>query len=57
MKTCPNCHIEYEDKFVLCDRCGSELQVFSFFENKPPFTLPWSHYLVLMRIENENEGL
>ena len=29
--------------------------VFSFFENKPPFTLPWSHYLVLMRIENENE--
>lgn len=31
--------------------------VFSFFENKPPFTLPWSHYLVLMRIENENEGL
>lgn len=26
MKTCPNCHIEYEDKFVLCDRCGSELQ-------------------------------
>ena len=26
MKICPNCHIEYEDKFVLCDRCGSELQ-------------------------------
>ena len=26
MKICPNCHVEYEDKFVLCDRCGSELQ-------------------------------
>ena len=26
MKTCPNCHIEYEDKSVVCDRCGSELQ-------------------------------
>jgi hypothetical protein len=32
-------------------------QCLAFFENKPPFTLPWSHYLVLMRIENENEGL
>ena len=26
MKICPNCHVEYEDKFVLCNRCGSELQ-------------------------------
>ena len=26
MKICPNCHIEFEDKVVLCDRCGSELQ-------------------------------
>ena len=21
----------------------------------PPFTLPWSHYLILMRIKDENE--
>ena len=26
MKICPNCHVKYEDKVVLCDRCGSELQ-------------------------------
>jgi len=29
--------------------------VFSFFENEPPFTVSWSHYLQLMRIENADE--
>ncbi len=29
--------------------------VFSFFEEKPPFIVSWSHYLQLMRIENEDE--
>lgn len=29
--------------------------VFSFFEDKPPFVVSWSHYLQLMRIENEDE--
>ena len=29
--------------------------VFSLFEEKPPFIVSWSHYLQLMRIENENE--
>lgn len=29
--------------------------VFSFFENKKPFAVSWSHYLQLMRIENEEE--
>ena len=29
--------------------------VFSFLENEVPFTLPWSHYLQLMRIKDENE--
>ncbi len=29
--------------------------VFSFFEEKPPFIVLWSHYLQLMRIENEDE--
>ncbi len=29
--------------------------VFSPFEKESPFTLPWSHYLQLMRIKDENE--
>lgn len=29
--------------------------VFSIFEKELPFTLPWSHYLQLMRIKDENE--
>lgn len=29
--------------------------VFRFFEKETPFTLPWSHYLQLMRIKDENE--
>ena len=29
--------------------------VFSFFENELPFVVSWSHYLQLMRIENEDE--
>ena len=29
--------------------------VFCFFEETLPFTLPWSHYLLLMRIKDENE--
>ena len=29
--------------------------VFSLFEKSIPFTLPWSHYLLLMRIKDDNE--
>ena len=29
--------------------------VFRFFEETLPFTLPWSHYLLLMRIKDEHE--
>ena len=29
--------------------------VFSFFADEPPFTLPWSHYTMLMRIKDDNE--
>ena len=29
--------------------------VFSFFREKPPFMVSWSHYLQLMRIDNEDE--
>ena len=28
---------------------------FHFFDETLPFTLPWSHYLLLMRIKDENE--
>lgn len=23
MKICPNCQIEFDDSFMLCDQCGS----------------------------------
>ena len=29
--------------------------MFSLFEKEPPFIVSWSHYLQLMRIENEDE--
>lgn len=29
--------------------------VVSLFKKGPPFTLPWSHYLILMRIKDERE--
>ena len=29
--------------------------VVSLFRDKPPFTLPWTHYLILMRIKNPDE--
>ena len=29
--------------------------VVSLFKNRPPFTLPWTHYLILMRIKDPNE--
>lgn len=29
--------------------------VLRFFDDDPPFTLPWSHYLLLMRINDDAE--
>lgn len=29
--------------------------LFTQFKENPPFSLPWSHYLILMRIKDENE--
>ena len=26
MRTCPNCHLEYDDKFSFCKRCGQRLE-------------------------------
>ncbi len=43
-----------ETKFNLFAVEKSET-VFSFFREKPPFMVSWSHYLQLMRIENEDE--
>lgn len=31
--------------------------VVSLFRDKPPFTLPWTHYLILMRIKNPDERI
>lgn len=42
-------------KFYLTYKDRINETVFSFFEKKPPFIVSWSHYLQLMRIENEDE--
>lgn len=47
LKNCRRFYLEYKD------RIGQTL--FTQFKENPPFTLPWSHYLILMRIKDENE--
>ncbi len=42
-------------KFYLTYKDRIDETVFSLFEEKPPFIVSWSHYLQLMRIENEDE--
>ena len=42
-------------KFYLTYKERISETVFSFFEKEPPFIVSWSHYLQLMRIENEAE--
>lgn len=42
-------------KFYLTYKERISETVFSFFEEKLPFIVSWSHYLQLMRIENEDE--
>ena len=42
-------------KFYLTYNNRISETVFSFFEKEAPFTLPWSHYLQLMRIKDESE--
>ena len=34
MKICPKCQIEFEDKSVVCDRCGGELKEAAGAESK-----------------------
>lgn len=42
-------------KFYLTYKERISETVFSLFEKEPPFVVSWSHYLQLMRIENEAE--
>lgn len=42
-------------KFYLTYKERISETVFSLFEKEPPFIVSWSHYLQLMRIENEDE--
>lgn len=42
-------------KFYLTYKDRISEAVFSFFEKETPFSLPWSHYLLLMRIKNLDE--
>ena len=42
-------------KFYMTYKDRIDETVFSLFEEKPPFIVSWSHYLQLMRIENEDE--
>lgn len=42
-------------KFYLTYKDRISETVFSLLEKEPPFTVPWSHYLLQMRIKNEDE--
>lgn len=59
LKNCRQFYLAYKDRisqtlFSLFAVQKSQT-LFSQFEEQPPFTLPWSHYLQLMRISDENE--
>ena len=47
--------LENARKFFLIYQDRISETEFSTFEKELPFTLPWSHYLQLMRIKDENE--
>ena len=44
---CRRFYLEYKDRI--------DQTLFTQFKENPPFTLPWSHYLILMRIKNPDE--
>ncbi len=52
-------YLSYEDRISQTVFDLFEIQksqtVFGELEKNPPFTLPWSHYLQLMRIKDDNE--
>ena len=47
--------LENARKFYLNYQDRISETVFREFENAQPFMLPWSHYLLLMRIKNQDE--
>ena len=42
-------------KFYIVYKDRISATVLRFFDDNPPFTLPWSHYILLMRIKDDNE--
>ncbi len=59
IKNCRRFYLEYKDRIgqTLFSLFAVEKSqtVFAQLKKQPPFVLSWSHYLILMRIENENE--
>ena len=47
--------LENARRFFLTYQDRISETLFRFLEKEVPFTLPWSHYLQLMRIKDENE--
>lgn len=57
LKNCCRFYLEYKDRigqtlFTLFAIEKSQT-LFTQFKENPPFTLPWSHYLILMRIKSD----
>lgn len=59
IKNCRRFYLEYKDRIgqTLFSLFAVEKSqtVFAQLKKQPPSVLSWSHYLILMRIENENE--
>ncbi len=59
LKNCRKFYLTYKDRIseTLFDLFAVQKSetVFSFFKEQMPFSLQWSHYLVLMRIANADE--
>ena len=59
LKNCRRFYLEYKERIgqTLFTRFAIEKSqtLFTQFKENPPFALPWSHYLILMRIKDENE--
>lgn len=59
LKNARQFYLSYEDRIsqTVFDQFAIQKSqtVFGELEKNPPFTLPWSHYLQLMRIKDDNE--
>ncbi|MCR4890805.1 MAG: DUF1016 N-terminal domain-containing protein [Lachnospiraceae bacterium] len=56
LKNCRRFYLEYKDRIsqtlFTFFAIGKSQTLFTQFKENPPFTLPWSHYLILMRIKD-----